>query len=188
MNFKRGKDRFVLVFPSIGIVIKLPVIRINRVIDRVRSNIKRKDWKRLWSDFLKWNPENHYAISGMLLRGVMANQREGFLWKRTRNSFLQPTIFSFFGLVNIQKYAVPYPDDGGTSFWIQIRKITHEDVYCNPHQFSEPKNFCLVDGRLRILDYGGQGSTWIVVKHGRKIMEQFDPDFLSKRPEIPAKE
>ncbi len=176
MNFVKGKDRLVLVLPALGIVIKFPIIRAKEVFKKAFSDIRDKHWKAFARYFSTWSPESQYVASGKLLRGIVSNKRERRLWKRTRNAFLVPTFFSFFGLVNVEKYSKPYEGDY-IDLWDQIRRITNEEAYLNPHQFSEVKNYSLVDGKLKMIDYGGHGSEWVIVKWGTRIMAQFDSQF-----------
>lgn len=176
MCVKKGKDRFVLVFPTLGIVIKFPIFHFLNILNRIFFDIKNRYWKSLVYVCCKWNPESQNVVSGLLLRGIVANQRERFLWSRTHNPFLQPTIFSFFGLLNIQLYGKPH-EGRHMDLWDQVRRITKEEAYSNAHQFSEISNYTLDGGRLRMLDYGGRGSAWIVVKYGKRIVENFDPEF-----------
>lgn len=176
MYVKKGKDRLVLVFPILGIVIKFAVIRASEVLKVVFHSIKGGHWKLFVFLCKEWAPESPYVVSGLLFRGIVANNRERALWKRTHHSFLQPTIFSFFGLFNIQQYGKPYKSRH-IDFWDQIRRITKGEAYINPHHFSEPCNYCVMDGKLRILDYGGHGSAWIVLKHGSKIADEFNFGF-----------
>jgi hypothetical protein len=172
----RGEDRFVLVFPTLGIVMKFPVIWLYRTLDLILTEVEKGRYGVLKYVCTKWAPECRYVVSGMLLCGIIANQRERALSKRARNSFPQPTLFSFFGLVNIQKFGKPCSGNY-LDLWLQVRKITKESAYRNPHQFSMPCNYTIVDGKLRILDYGGHGSSWVVLKYGEKIVNEFDPKF-----------
>lgn len=176
MFLAKGKDRIVLAFPALGFVVKFPIIWLRRPIADTWSQIKTRRWKSLVYIYKKWAPECRYVISGMLLRGIVANQRERMISKRARSEFPQPTFFSFFGLLNIQRYGAPC-DGEYLDLWLQIRKITRESAYKNPHQFSIPSNYCLVNGKLHILDYGGHGSAWVVLKYGKKIVDEFDPEF-----------
>ncbi len=176
MHIKKGKDRFVLVFPALGIVFKFPVIRLNDVLKRIVRDSRDNSWKALRGYYFKWNPNSPFNASGKIFKGILANIRERRLWKSTQSDFLVPTFFSACGLLNIQKYSRPH---GGEylDLWIQIRKITNEEAYSNPHQFSEVGNYSLVDGKLRMIDYGGYGSEKVVTKYGQLILEKFDPNF-----------
>lgn len=176
MYTKKGQDRFVLVLPKLGIAVKFPKIRLLNALSTIFNRIRSGRLKLLLWTCSKWAPESQFVISGMLLRGIVANQRERRLWKRTHNPFLQPTFFSLFGLFNIQQYGKPYLGHN-TDLWVQVRKITHEDAYRDAHQFSEPSNYCVVDGKLRILDYGGRESTWVVLEYGKKIVNEFDFEY-----------
>jgi hypothetical protein len=182
MYFVRGKDRLVLAFPALGIVIKFPMIHLWRIILSIIGCVKDSDWKRLGVFFLKWNPEHPIVFSGLIFKGVLANRRERTFWKQTHHPFLQPTIFSFFGLFNLQMYANPYRCNCYLDLWDQIRRITEGKAYANPHQFSEPENFCVVEGKLRILDYGGKGGPPVILKYGQKIQDEFDFQFHYSGP------
>ncbi len=176
MHIAHGKDRCVLVLPALGIVVKFPIIRLWRALCYVVRDSKNRRWKSLFYCLFTWNPDSHYLVSGMILKGIMSNVRERGLWKKTRNPFLQPTPFSVLGLLNIQRYGKPL-ECNPIDLWSQVADMTRKEAHRNSHQFSEPENYALVDGRLRILDYGGHGSTWVVVRYGRRIVDGFDPAF-----------
>ena len=180
MHLVKGKTRLVLVFPALGIVIKLPITEVKYALTVFASEGKNRRGHSL-RIHCRWLPECSYVFAGMIFKGVIANLRERIMYKRTHHPFLQPTIFSLFGFLNVQRYGVVCVSDC-LSFWDQIRSITRQEAYTNPHQFSEPGNYCVDKGKLRIMDYGGRGSARIVLKYGRRIQEEFNFNFRYSEP------
>ena len=175
MIFKKGHHRFVFVFPSLGIAVKLPFIRLLCLVKNVFYLSVRMKWRSLWIG-MSFPLECHFAFRGFLFHGIVDNWREFMFFQRTRNVFLQPTYFSFFGLFNIQKTSEPCTLDY-KDLWCQLYEITSGKVYVDGHHFKNPDNFCFANGKLRILDYGSKKIHGVIAEFGAKILESFDPTF-----------
>jgi queuine/archaeosine tRNA-ribosyltransferase len=93
------------------------------------------------------------------------NWNEYRFWRKTRNRFLWPTQFSLFGLFNIQRLGeqVLLSNDE-----IRNRLETETwDAQEDGHCFYNRDNYTVTeDGKLRLLDYGSEGSQNVVTKHG----------------------
>jgi len=183
MQIKKGRDRIVLILPFFGIVIKLPishpisVIKFFFFLIKDRKSFIKDGIKRIFFRF--FTSRIGYGVGNFkdaMFGGMYSNWLEYLFWKRTKNPFLKPTYFSLFGLLNIQKYGklceLEYID-----FWFQLRELTKENVYDNPHHFSNPKNFTLENGKLQLVDYGSVRVYRVIAKYGRKIATEFNPDY-----------
>ena len=163
-----GKSRIVIAFPTLGFVLK--VARINwGGIKKIPSIILKRIFKSVPADVkaTSWVDWLNNALEFYSLGGLYSNLREFFLWIWTRNKFLCPTYFSFFGIVNIMRYekrilTIEEYDRGSfatqfnfySKFWSQ-----------GTHTFSNPENFSITrHGRIRMIDYGFKYS-WYVIKH-----------------------
>jgi hypothetical protein len=104
-------------------------------------------------------------------RGVYCNLREYRFYKDSRNPFLWPTLFSLFGLVNIQPYARnDLSNDQHSRLWRFISEVTNEKATKDKHTFNEKENF-VIDGNgyLRMLDYGSTESQEIIREFGHRL-------------------
>ncbi|MFA5124202.1 MAG: hypothetical protein WC473_00025 [Patescibacteria group bacterium] len=112
-----------------------------------------------------------------LFRGVMANWSEWCYYRRTRLPILAPTHLSL-GLVNIQA-AGAYPQVTEKYFRDQISHIIghdendDEDIHADPHTLRQIENYVVLNGRLKIIDYGSPKSWTFLEKWGRKIFDEF---------------
>lgn len=107
-----------------------------------------------------------------LFRGVTANISE-FLYyiRNTDNTFLIPTYFSLFGIINIQPLQQNICTQKDEVFG-HLKSFTEfNELYKhNPHTFFEQTNFCIdKEGKLCILDYGSKGAQRMVTKYGKQF-------------------
>lgn len=178
MQIKKGQDRFVFVFPSLKIVVKLPIIHFviafyPELLRVAFGKSIRTGLKYSKGYFLMRRPSPFWRA---LFKGLHDNWGEFHFYQKTKNVFLQPTYFSFFGFLNIQLYGELYPDKD-EDIWRKLCVITNDDVMNNPHHFRKSCNFCLHNGRLRILDYGDVKTQEIISRCGVKIFNEFDPNY-----------
>ena len=181
MYTKRGSRRLVICLPSWGVVIKLPLIQplvfLRCLRDAIQLAVKTGDAKR-WFGWALWLDEENDTMGNIrytLLNGVYQNWQEFQLWRKTRSPFLEQTIFSLFGLLNIQRYGTPLevPHDW---LWSQLLDLTEKSVWSNGHHFSNPDNFSFRDNHIRMIDYGGGGIANVVEKYGAQIVARYDPN------------
>jgi hypothetical protein len=176
MQIRKGKDRIVIILPLLGIVIKFPIVHFFLAVIAFFHRVpKGKKWEYL-KKYISLPIEYTYGFRWLLFTGISANWNEFWFWWKTRNSFLQPTYFSLFGLLNIQQYDQPcqlLEDD----LWCQLYELTNSKVFDDSHHFTNPRNFCFSRGKLRMLDYGSRLSQRVVEKYGEKIFELFNPDY-----------
>jgi len=168
MHIKKGKGRLVIVLPLLDVVIKIPLIQgINFLIGVWKAFVGKTYTERL----LKIDTENVY------FRGVLENWREFTFWNHTQNPFLQPTYFSFFGLLNIQKFGKPH-DIKDTDLLYQIQYYTKWFCWEHIHSFENPSNYCLDDeGKIRIVDYGNPYAQKVIERFGKECHEGISTTF-----------
>ncbi len=188
MQIKKGKDRIVVLLPSIGIVIKFPIIHIAGVFRLLRLYLRKRNRKHLRRnvrDEFKYSIDSMGGgIKGALLRGVVANWRELRFYQTTRHPFLQPTYFSLMGLLNVQRYGASCTQGGYRELWVQMLDLTEGGVWDDNHHFCNPDNFCLRDGKLRMVDYGCPKGYSVILQYGTKILEEFDVTIQKERSEF----
>lgn len=178
MKFHSGEERFTILIPEIGIVIKLPRIYYKLIYRSLCEDLAARDWnhfKKGWT----YPVDKYGGYRGWLFKGMATNWMEFWVYITTRNPFLQPTYFSLLGLVNIQKYGNPCPFDY-RDLWCQFREITCEEVRKDGHHFSNDANFTYDGQTLRIVDYGNTRTRRIVILYGKKIVQAFDPSYRWK--------
>ena len=179
MKVLRGRDRIAIIFPLIKMVIKLPQIHIFKSFFQLYGYAKENNWKGIIIDW-SWPLELKTGFKGLLFHGIAENWREFLFFFKTRNEFLQPTFFSFFGLFNIQLYGNPcgmnYVD-----LWRQLIELTDGRAWQDNHHFSNPDNFCYHSKKFRILDYGNPQCHEVINLYGKKIVKEFDPNYKKER-------
>jgi len=173
MEFHSGRTRIAISFPKLGFVLKFPKSRpiefIKFTISTLRLcyGLKNLKWiKRRLS--LKEEDAWHGNIRDHLLNGVYQNWLERSIWKDTRSIFLEPTWFSLFGLVNLQRYGTPNPLTE-KCIWIQIYEITESQAQKNNHHFQHPANYSFDGRHLRMFDYGDTDVRTVIEKYGEKL-------------------
>ena len=175
MKIKKGHHRFVFIFPSLGIAIKLPFIRLWCLVKNVLHLSARMKWRSLWIEMS--SPVGYdFGLKSLLFHGIANNWTEFMFFQKTRNVFLQPTYFSFFGLLNIQKASDPC-ELNYVDLWCQLYELTDGKVFVDRHHFENPDNFGFTNGKLRILDYGNKKTHGVITEFGTKISESFDLTF-----------
>ena len=179
---KTGKDRIVVVFPFLGIVLKVA-----RFGPRNIMGILKTSWRSLTfpskriGDFYKSKFDMfEKQVKFFELRTILANLIERRVWKKTKNQFLWPCWVSFFGIVNVYPYAKCVMDEGrfkDSEMWTQINFFSESYCWESGHTFSEASNFCVDDkGKVRMLDYGFWCSEEIIKRYGNALFENLDPN------------
>ena len=176
MSFHNGTTRFVVTIPCLNIALKFAHIHPIRFLKTL-----------LWlaETHIGASKENNKGICKKLLfdsdeislsprwqfRGIYCNLREQRFFKQSKNPFLWPTIFSLFGLVNIQPLAkIKLPQTPDYKLWIFMRQMTNKEVWKENHTFSEEVNYTTdCDGHLRILDYANTRAQKVISKYGEQL-------------------
>lgn len=171
MTIKKGSDRIVITFPNQGLVVKIARIRIFSAIYWFFKEILCRNWSALRMRLFHPMRMPH-SVVGAVLRGLIANWMEFYFYQWTRHPVLQPTLFSLFGLLNIQKYSEPCGKKNDP--FLYLREVAgYRAVSKDMHHFGNPKNFSVVNGKLRFLDYGSKETRKFIRQYGRKVYEQY---------------
>ena len=108
MKICKGTTRIVIQIPALGIAIKIARIYLGRTIKGVFNRCFDRRVKtgrlHLLLSYFVYPPVVQGGLWNNLLWGILNNWREFRFYITTRHPLLQPTCFSLFGLVNIQKY------------------------------------------------------------------------------------
>lgn len=156
-----GSQRCVVAFPFFGFVIKFP-------------SFHKAHW--VWYYFGKRSIL--YVVRTFLsqawyfvVNGIKQNYRERNLWKKTKNPFLVPSYFSFFGLINIQEYKIVVLDSKLESLLLKEmsalwRSGEGDSIFdgVETHAWSSISNFTVTSsGNLKMLDYGGENDGKVIL-------------------------
>ena len=181
MKIIRGSDRIVLTLPSFGIVIKFAKIRLKDIVIDIILYLKDR---RTWKTMLKFFKYHHCQVGGFkyyLFNGIISNKLEYKLWRKTKHQILVPTIFSFFGLFNIQKFVQVPKDKTDADFWCQFNMIVRKKwLWHDSHAFSNFENFTIETGKVQFIDYGSKAVIGVVLQFGDLIYEKFDVTYIRK--------
>lgn len=175
MKYLKGSRRIVLIFPKLGFVIKLPRIFIWVFMKRMFKFFPYYP-KNKWQWMKKWFKYDVDVLTGfrdIMYKGIHDNWYERQLYKKTKNVLLQPTYFSFFGILNIQKYGEIHKMY--FAYLLQeFMNLTEDEAWKDNHHFANWRNFCFENGKLKIIDYGSKRTQKIILKYGEKIAREFD--------------
>ncbi|MEK7653252.1 MAG: hypothetical protein AAB358_02130 [Patescibacteria group bacterium] len=177
MYICKGKTRVVFVFPKLGLVFKLPMIRFLTSIALTKRNLQR---------YFGGNPplqkEDMGDVKSYLFGGILKNWREFIFYLKTRHPILQPTFFSLFGFFNIQLAGKEQVKEWG-AILSQATEILFDSNDDNPffgsdnHHWMNPRNFSIDDGKLKMLDYGSKYTQKTIRSHGSIIIADFNPSY-----------
>ncbi len=132
MNFKKGRNRFVIVFPSIGLAVKFPIVHFLKAAKIFIADVAHLRFKKILRQMRPSTDNNCvFGYRNILFEGILVNWREFMFSLRIKNPFVQPTHFSFLGLINVQRSDETCTMDG-IDFTIQIRRITDNNVWADP--------------------------------------------------------
>lgn len=173
VQVQKGGNRIVFIFPLVRIVIKLPIIYLVAGIHTLLYELKEGC---LWSHWRDYTVEHYGTLKRLLCKGIVDNWREFQFYTKTHHPFLQPSYFSFLGLINVQRLGQPCTIKS-TDLWCQLYELTQGAVFKNSHCFANPDNFCFQDGSIRIFDYGDPRTQEVIREFGAKIMKDFDPRY-----------
>lgn len=172
MIIKKGSSRIVLLIASYAV--KLPIIRPIKAIKVI--------WKAVLCGRLMacltapYDSESLLTFQRLLLRGLFDNLMEYYFYLTNNSQFLAPTYFSFFGLLNIQKAGSSIKTDH-LNFKRQMRYLTNWDCENDGHTFANTNNFCIINCKLVIVDYGSIKTQQVLKNYGNIIAENFDFDY-----------
>jgi len=113
----------------------------------------------------------------LTFRGVGDNWRERSFYKHTNTLhrlLLQPTHFSFLGLLNIQKYGEPADEKDSEPIYHAFFPVAGQDLIRDGHHWVNAGNFHLANDGPKLLDYGNPETQRIVSEYGIALYTSFD--------------
>lgn len=163
MRVSWGFTRFVVLVGDYAVKIARPrpwqVLR-RLIRHAIQGNVRARLTERYGSPF----------VGGLryLFLGVLANTIENTLWREVGESWMVPTLWSC-GIVNIQKRGRP----------ISLHELDTEhpfrsELVLMPEEMREDlssvKNFCRLDGRVLLCDYGSLAlEAWLAPARSVKV-------------------
>lgn len=176
LSFYNGITRFVITIPCLGWAIKIakinPLQAIKTVIWNAETAIQGGDAGE-FGRLMGYTDAVWHSVRWQF-RGIYCNLREHRFYKKSRNPFLWPTIFSFFGLINIQPLAKRQPEETADfKLWRFVLKVSENQAWEDNHTFCEEDNYAIDEqGHLRILDYGSIRSQKMISVYGPALYAQ----------------
>lgn len=177
MNIAKGRDRIVLVYPKRGIVFKILLVHFITVVQQIFRYAKEGNWGKI-KEHWKEDVEKRGSFSNSLFGGIRANWTEFVFYQRTHNCFVQPTYFSLFGIINIQKYGEVCTIkelEEPLTFWNELRALTKGEADIETHHFKDPLNFCMHGTHVRMIDYGNKKVQRVLGTYGDILAEKLHP-------------
>lgn len=201
MKTQKGTTRRVFIFKHV--VIKIALIRwatIFKIFEQEfvfikkhgldyfsLKNKKREDFARIicFEDKEKFGIKvvtlkRHEVDSNMilyyLLLGILPNIQERRFYKKTKNPFVMPTYFSFFGLVNIQKRGkqIYFWGDNDVFRYLCQNSQNRNQPHVDGHTLSEIENFVLDnDNHMKLVDYGNKQVAPFLEMNGENLYNNF---------------
>jgi hypothetical protein len=175
----KGTTRYVLPLPHMGIVIKLPIIRLGIACEALYCILREKRGGRLkwlYSEIFEFTPEMYGSLKRFLFLGAKENWEE-FLFSQEmhKRAPIRKTFFSFLGLCNVQRYGEPLEIEEGffSTWWKQLVRLFGNDTIRDGHHFENTNNFCREKDALIFLDYGSRKTQNIIRKHTPKFFTFF---------------
>jgi len=111
-----------------------------------------------------------------MLWGVIMNRNEMYLWRHVRKPWMMPTLYSFFGIINIQPRGEPITKEELDAEHPFLPMIEAVGTRCGTDVIN-PENFCRYDGLIKSVDYGSDemfgvlcphiSTTQIQIRHGQ---------------------
>lgn len=187
MYLKKGSNRFVFIFPSLGFVLKIPRIFIRTVLKIFLKRLWRKQWKMIEVEF-SYNTEQYGTWARALFKGISDNWSEFEFYQNTRHIALEPTYFSLFGFLNIQQYGKPEKINYIIMGRNMVKVIGEDIIFRDPHHLTSSSNFSFRGGKIRFCDYGSPKTRSIITDFGCKIFEGIDVTKLKEEHELLSKE
>lgn len=119
--------------------------------------------------------EREGSPSFYLLAGIMANLQEFYFSLFFENSFIEPTYFSFFGLINVQKKGdkIDFWNSDDLFNYVCQNSLQQDQPHCDSHVFSNIDNFCIDGCRLKICDYGSRNIQEFLILNGERLSSRF---------------
>ena len=177
MYIKKGQHRIVVVIPLLKIALKFPRIYYRYAYNMCIHYIKHgKILERIKNEIYEYDIYVEGTVKRFLFIGIIENWREYRFYQKTKHPILQPTYFSFFGVLNIQKMG-KYVQMDGYDLYVHLYEILGKVFILNHHHFSNPENFSYENEQLWIIDYGDIKVQKEIEKYGDKFIKEFDINY-----------
>ncbi len=148
MRFAFGGSRFVVLIGPYAI--KFARLRLIRAAYRLLFHLLHR---QAFAKLRSFGTTVTHGGVRYLLSGVIANRHEFRLWRQSPQTYLVPTLFSFFGLVNIQVRGERISEaelSADHPFPILLQSMTE----AGRGDMMRPVNFCRLNGHVMLVDYG----------------------------------
>ncbi len=165
---KVGTTRIVILIPLLCLVVKIPIIRFFMLFKDLMYSII-SPYPKKWKYF--WIPPTAcpFGLRCYIIAGIVANWSEYRFYRKTKNPFLWPTYFSFFGIFNIQKIGKK-SDYSSNKIWDILYTIAGNDLVADNHCFANRNNFCVDENnKLRLIDYASKGAQKVILQYGEQF-------------------
>lgn len=164
MRFTYGTTRFVFCVGDIAI--KVARIKVLHWVVRLwrRATVTRE----VASTTTMNTHVKSFARLQLLLVGVVANLEEARMWRKCPNLQAAPTLFSFFGLVNIQVRGTPIESE-------DLLLCPFRDIATEWGDLKKVQNFVRIDGVLCLADYGHEDLNQLLARFAefRQVVYNF---------------
>lgn len=177
-SIHRGTYRTVVAVPALGLAFKVARIR---VVELARELICHFEYpqartfaavRRYASRSLHASVDDAAPAKRLLFKGLVDNWREWRFSETFDHPILVPT-YASIGLVNVQAYADPLPDQGATAHWRKIVRILDTHVRRDSHHFASNPNFGWRDGHLAMIDYASPKTHEVLRTYADRLVDQY---------------
>ncbi len=140
MHIKKGFNRFVFVFPSLGFVVKFPRIYLWWFLRNFGKCFFKGQWRWIGRQF-SFPIEAYGSWKRGIFKGIIDNWREFQFYQRTKHIVIEPTYFSLFGFINVQRYGESEKIALGVMWGSFIQIIGEEAVWRDNHHLINSRIF-----------------------------------------------
>lgn len=168
-----GTNRMVVIFPRHGFVVKCAKIDFKSISSFITMYNGIKKHSPEYAQEFFWeslSPQTRMitTVGQSLYGGFYENMSEWLFTLNNNHPLTLPTLFSFFGLFNIQQYG-PDCDLPSRLLIKEIEKQVPGAKNADVHHFTNPDNYALLRGIVRMRDYGGKATRAVIAKLPRKL-------------------
>lgn len=164
MKIYYGTSRIVVIVGKIKI--KIAKIRFFKFFKNIFFWLRET---KMWRKVISYDIGCYGTPQYYLLNGIRDNWREFCFYSKTCHSFVVPTYFSLFGLINFGLTGIICEKDYSQIIYETVeRKMWFDDI----HHFSNPTNFCLFKNKFCVVDYASPETQCWVEKYGLEIQRK----------------
>ena len=153
-----GMTRFVVLIGPVAI--KFARFRVMWIAKRLFHHMRNREVRTK----VRYQLANPTLATNNIFAGFYANRLEYHLWCQFRHPLLVPTLFSLAGLINVQRRGEEISESdlnesNPFKSFLWGGELPPEGL----DDLIKTANFCFYDGRVRLIDYGSQDVTDILV-------------------------